>query len=39
MMNGVSLRYVVGTYANITMHTPVQLLHANKINFNKGMVK
>jgi hypothetical protein len=30
MMEGVNLRSVVSTYANITMYPPVQLLYANK---------
>jgi hypothetical protein len=30
-MQGVNLRYVVSTYANIPRYLPVQLLYANKI--------
>jgi hypothetical protein len=34
-MEGVNLRYVVSTYANITMYPPpVQLLYANKFFLN-----
>jgi hypothetical protein len=29
----VNLRYIVSTYANITIYPPVQLLYANKIIF------
>jgi hypothetical protein len=30
MMEGISLRYIVSTYVNITMYPPVQLLYAHK---------
>jgi hypothetical protein len=36
-MEGVNLRYIVSTYANVTMYPPIQLLYANKIiNFREG---
>jgi hypothetical protein len=31
IMEGVSLRYIVSTYVNVTVYPPVQLLYANKI--------
>jgi hypothetical protein len=30
-MDGVNLRYIVSTYVNIAMYSPVQLVYANKI--------
>jgi hypothetical protein len=30
VMEGANLRYIVSTYVNITMYSPLQLLYANK---------
>jgi hypothetical protein len=29
-MEAVNLRYIISTYVNITMYTPIQILYTNK---------
>jgi hypothetical protein len=39
MMEVVDLRYIVITYANITVHPPVQIYANEKLNFKKSQGK
>jgi hypothetical protein len=39
MLEGISLRYIVSTYVNITLYPPVQLLYVNKKKRNETIQK